>query len=244
MRGTAPTVCASRAQISKRMIYPKNLCARALPCMATRNLSIESLVASLLPAAGAASADIRLPRVVGDNMVLQRDAPLKLWGWADPGERVQIRFRDQKISTTADPSGAWSVTLTPLRAGGPSQSRPHDRGETTSFGYSPMGIEFCGPRRRRLGCGSRTRTVRIQSCRLRARAILWPHGRSPRQRIMGAEELEELGAAKLLGVVLSGPTSGFDTAVIGKSSKLRMMLSLLSNPSRPECTFGNSLAPP
>src|ERR1017187_3866642 len=82
------------------------------------------------------------------------------------------------------------------------------------------------------------------SNRLRARAILWPHGRSPRQRIMGAEELEELGAAKLLGVVLSGPTSGFDTAVIGKSSKLRMMLSLLSNPSRPECTFGNSLAPP
>src|ERR1017187_6313791 len=137
LRGTAPTVCASRAQISKRMIYPKNLCARALPCMATRNLSIESLVASLLPAAGAASADIRLPRVVGDNMVLQRDAPLKLWGWADPGERVQIRFRDQKISTTADPSGAWSVTLTPLRAGGPSQSRPHDRGETTSFGYPP-----------------------------------------------------------------------------------------------------------
>jgi hypothetical protein len=61
---------------------------------------------------------------------------------------------------------------------------------------------------------------------------------------MGAEELEELGAAKLLRVVLSGPTSGFDTAVIGKSSKLRMMLSLLSNASRPECTFGNSLAPP
>src|ERR1019366_10184912 len=41
------------------------------------------------------------------------------------------------------------------------------------------------------------------SNRLRARAILWPHGRSPRQRIMGAEELEELGAAKVLGVGLS-----------------------------------------
>ncbi|HEY6453019.1 MAG TPA: sialate O-acetylesterase [Steroidobacteraceae bacterium] len=79
------------------------------------------LAASLLLAAGAADADIRLPRLVGDNMVLQRDAPLKLWGWADPGERIRIRFRNQSLRTAADRSGAWSVTLAPLAAGGPDE---------------------------------------------------------------------------------------------------------------------------
>jgi len=79
------------------------------------------IAACLLVAAGAASADIRLPRLVGDNMVLQRDCPLKLWGWADPGERIQVQFRKQKVSATADAHGAWSVTLTPLHSGGPDQ---------------------------------------------------------------------------------------------------------------------------
>jgi sialate O-acetylesterase len=70
-------------------------------------------------AATAANADIRLPRLVGDNMVLQRDCPLKLWGWADPGEHIRVQFRKQHLSATADAHGAWSVTLAPLRAGGP-----------------------------------------------------------------------------------------------------------------------------
>src|SRR5471032_1259234 len=79
------------------------------------------LAVCLLLAAGAASADIRLPRLVGDNMVLQRDCPLRLWGWADPGERVQVQFRTQRVNATADARGAWSVTLAPLRSGGPDQ---------------------------------------------------------------------------------------------------------------------------
>ncbi len=73
----------------------------------------------MLTWASTAHADIRLPRLVGDHMVLQRDAPITLWGWADPGERIDIVFRHQRRATRADANGEWSVTLAPLAAGGP-----------------------------------------------------------------------------------------------------------------------------
>ena len=38
----------------------------------------------------AAAADVKLPAVFGDHMVLQRDVPLPVWGWADPGEKVTV----------------------------------------------------------------------------------------------------------------------------------------------------------
>jgi sialate O-acetylesterase len=88
-----------------------------------RRCGISMVAGAWLLAASAAGADIRLPRLIGDNMVLQRDSPLKLWGWADPGERIQIRFRDQVRRATADASGAWSVTLAAVSAGGPYQMR-------------------------------------------------------------------------------------------------------------------------
>ena len=64
-------------------------------------------------------ADVRLPRLVGDHMVLQRDAQLTVWGWAEPGEKIQIRFRSQHITARADARGQWAASLGPLVAGGP-----------------------------------------------------------------------------------------------------------------------------
>ncbi|MCF3650781.1 sialate O-acetylesterase [Synoicihabitans lomoniglobus] len=66
-----------------------------------------------------ASADVRLPSIVGDGMVLQRDAALKIWGWADPGESVSVAFRKQQLAATADADGKWMVRLEPLSPGGP-----------------------------------------------------------------------------------------------------------------------------
>src|SRR5271170_8040770 len=65
-----------------------------------------------------AHADIRLPRLVGDNMVLQRDAPLEVWGWADPGEHVQITYLGQRTATKADLGGRWWAKLPVQHAGG------------------------------------------------------------------------------------------------------------------------------
>lgn len=50
------------------------------------------------------------------NMVLQRDKPISIWGWADAGEEVSVQFADQKISTRAGDDRKWKVTLQPLPA--------------------------------------------------------------------------------------------------------------------------------
>ena len=64
-------------------------------------------------------AAVRLPKLVGDRMVLQRETELKIWGWADPGEKVTVRFRDTPYYTEADGTGKWHVMLPPQQPGGP-----------------------------------------------------------------------------------------------------------------------------
>jgi len=66
-----------------------------------------------------AAAEVKLPAVFGDQMVLQRDMPIPVWGWADPGESVTVRFAGQSQTVAADDAGKWSVKLDPLAAGGP-----------------------------------------------------------------------------------------------------------------------------
>ena len=64
-------------------------------------------------------ADTRLPAVFGDHMVIQRDMPVHVWGWADPGEAVSVTFRGQDASAVASADGSWEVYLEPAGAGGP-----------------------------------------------------------------------------------------------------------------------------
>jgi len=66
-----------------------------------------------------ASADVRLPGVFADHLVLQRDVALPVWGWADPGEKVTVTLAGQTQSAAADSAGKWSVKLAPIHAGGP-----------------------------------------------------------------------------------------------------------------------------
>jgi len=62
---------------------------------------------------------IKLPDLVGDKMVLQRDVTLNIWGWADQGENITIRFRNETYNTSPDKNGKWSVQLKPQKPGGP-----------------------------------------------------------------------------------------------------------------------------
>ena len=64
-------------------------------------------------------AQVRLPRLVRDSMILQRDVKIKLWGWASNGEKISIKFNKKNYKTKADANGNWSVFLSPLKAGGP-----------------------------------------------------------------------------------------------------------------------------
>lgn len=62
---------------------------------------------------------LQMPMVYSDNMVLQRDIPLNISGTANAGEKVTVGINGQKQTTQAGNNGKWTVTLTPLEAGGP-----------------------------------------------------------------------------------------------------------------------------
>jgi len=63
-----------------------------------------------------ALADVRLPNVLGSGMVLQRDLPVPVWGWAEAGEKVTVAFGKQTKTTVAGENGKWMVKLAPLKA--------------------------------------------------------------------------------------------------------------------------------
>jgi len=64
-------------------------------------------------------AEIKLPALFGDNMVLESNAKDPVWGTADPGEQVTVSIADQKATATTDGEGRWKVALGPLKPGGP-----------------------------------------------------------------------------------------------------------------------------
>lgn len=66
-----------------------------------------------------AQSTVRLPALLSDGLVLQREKPVRIWGWAAPGENVTVTFAKQKKSVQTDAQGRWEVKLNTLRAGGP-----------------------------------------------------------------------------------------------------------------------------
>ncbi|MEI7684816.1 MAG: sialate O-acetylesterase [Planctomycetota bacterium] len=64
-------------------------------------------------------AEVKVPAAISKGMVLQRDMLVPIWGTAEPGEKVAVKFRDQEKSTIADENGKWAVKLDRLKAGGP-----------------------------------------------------------------------------------------------------------------------------
>jgi len=75
-----------------------------------RSLLCLGLISLSLPA----WAEVRLPGIFGDHMVLQQGASLPVWGTADPGEKVTVTIGGRTASATADASGKWNVRLEPL----------------------------------------------------------------------------------------------------------------------------------
>jgi sialate O-acetylesterase len=66
-----------------------------------------------------AGAQLKLPALITDSMVLQRDTKLKIWGWAEKGQSVKVSFNKQTLKAVADKNGKWLVLLMPVKAGGP-----------------------------------------------------------------------------------------------------------------------------
>ena len=78
---------------------------------------IRICAAGLMLGVGHAQADVKLPTIFGDHMVLQQEATLPVWGWADQGEKVTVTFGKNTASATTGADGKWRVDLPALPAG-------------------------------------------------------------------------------------------------------------------------------
>lgn len=90
-----------------------------------------SLTVVLLLSTVSLPAAVRLPALIGKNMVLQRQIPCRIWGWADPGEEVSVALNGQVKKSQAEADGKWSVILDPQEAGGPFTMIVKGRNELT-----------------------------------------------------------------------------------------------------------------
>ena len=82
-------------------------------------LPLAVAITSLTLGAGLARADVTLPHLLSDHMVLQRDCAIPVWGWAEPGEEVTVLIGKSEARTTTGATGSWRVDLPAMAAGGP-----------------------------------------------------------------------------------------------------------------------------
>ena len=94
--------------------------------MSTRFAAL--LILAALPLA----ADVKLPAIVSDHMLLQAGVPARIFGWAEPGESVTVQFKGQTLNTTTPGSGRWQVWFNPLTAG--------DAGDMTIAGKNTIAV--------------------------------------------------------------------------------------------------------
>ncbi|MBI5385769.1 MAG: sialate O-acetylesterase [Verrucomicrobia bacterium] len=89
--------------------------------MNLRKLTLFSISTSLflLCSTLVVQADVRLHALFTDHAILQQSKPIKVWGWAEPGEKVTVEFRKQKVTVKTSESGQWLATLKSEKAGGP-----------------------------------------------------------------------------------------------------------------------------
>jgi len=80
-----------------------------------------------------ARADLKLAAIFGDNMVLQQQQSVPVWGWAAPGAPVTVKFSGQSKSTRADADGKWLVKLGKLKTSFAPQTLTVESGETKTF---------------------------------------------------------------------------------------------------------------
>ena len=66
-----------------------------------------------------ADAQLRLPRLICNGMVLQRDQPIKIWGWDAPGTTITVNFKGKSFPGKVTSDGKWLIQLPAQKAGGP-----------------------------------------------------------------------------------------------------------------------------
>ncbi|MBK8979797.1 MAG: hypothetical protein IPM29_28195 [Planctomycetes bacterium] len=101
----------TRSRLAKLLVPSLATIAALLPAARAQQMPREDVVD--VPAIG---AGLCVSNLFQTDMVLQRDAPIRIWGWAEPGESVTVRFGDDEQATAAGPDRGWRVTLSAVPA--------------------------------------------------------------------------------------------------------------------------------
>lgn len=89
-------------------------------------------------------AQVRLPQIFQSNMVLQRDKPIAVWGWASPRETVSVEMQGQVKETRAGKDGKWQLQLPAMSAGGPYEMKVKGKNEIVLTNILMGDIWLCG----------------------------------------------------------------------------------------------------
>lgn len=85
--------------------------------LSSRFLMSATCLLGLFGLGQAAHADVRLPAIISTHMMVQANSNPRIWGWASPGEKIQITYANKKIETVADAGGNWHVFLGKIKPG-------------------------------------------------------------------------------------------------------------------------------
>ncbi len=99
--------------------------------MKLRLFCVCAAVAACLALPAALQAEVKLPAIFGDHMVLQREMPIPVWGWDEPGADVIVTLGKASAPTKAGDDGKWMVELPAMKAGGPHKLQVSGSSEVT-----------------------------------------------------------------------------------------------------------------
>lgn len=108
---------------------------------------MKSILAGILLTFGfitSLMADVSLPKIFSDNMVLQRNAPVIVWGWADKNESISVTLNNKTVKGKADNAGRWQVALPPLQHGGPFEMKITGKKKTINLKNILVGDVWLG----------------------------------------------------------------------------------------------------
>jgi len=86
-----------------------------------------------------ALADVQLPRIFTDYMIIQQEKPIRLWGWAEKGEAVRVSFNHRTAEARADADGRWQVELPPMKADGREHTLTVEASNTINLEHLKLG---------------------------------------------------------------------------------------------------------
>ena len=117
--------------------YPSRKSSHRLAHL-TQAIQCFVFLSVLLLWATVGSADISLPKIFSDHMVLQQQSEVSVWGTAEPSQQIEISFNETTVSTTADSAGNWRGTITTPEAGGPYELEINAKDDETKVVFSDV----------------------------------------------------------------------------------------------------------